>query len=169
MLVCAQMVSAHTDDRPSSAGARGPADSPGFLLWHATLGWQRGLVAALKPLGLTHVQFVLLACVWWLNDAGGGASPSQRRVADQAGTDPMMASQVLRALEARGLVTRFTDPADARVRRLDVTPQGSKLAREAIRLVEAADETFFAAVPDRGALLDTLRRLTSPSGVQARP
>jgi hypothetical protein len=39
-----------------------PNDSPGFLLWHATLRWQRGVARALKPLELTHVQFVLLAC-----------------------------------------------------------------------------------------------------------
>jgi hypothetical protein len=37
------------------------AGSPGLLLWRATLRWQRRIVAALKPLGLTHVQFVLLA------------------------------------------------------------------------------------------------------------
>ena len=38
-----------------------PNDSPGFLLWHATLRWQRGVAQALAPLDLTHVQFVLLA------------------------------------------------------------------------------------------------------------
>ena len=47
-----------------------PADSPGFLLWHATLRWQRGVAAVLAPLDLTHVQFVLLACTWWLNTHG---------------------------------------------------------------------------------------------------
>ena len=35
-----------------------PHESPGFLLWHATLRWQRGVAAALQPLDLTHVQFV---------------------------------------------------------------------------------------------------------------
>jgi MarR family transcriptional regulator, organic hydroperoxide resistance regulator len=34
-----------------------PADSPGLLLWRATLEWQRRIFAALKPVGLTHVQF----------------------------------------------------------------------------------------------------------------
>ena len=43
-----------------------PQNSPGFLLWHVTLRWQRDIAAALAPLDLTHVQFVLLASTWWL-------------------------------------------------------------------------------------------------------
>lgn len=31
-----------------------PGDSPGFLLWHATLRWQRDIATALAPLDLTH-------------------------------------------------------------------------------------------------------------------
>ena len=49
-----------------------PNDSPGFLLWHVTLRWQRDIATALAPLGLTHVQFVLLATTWWLNSGAGG-------------------------------------------------------------------------------------------------
>src|SRR5256885_5403077 len=45
-------------------------ESPGFLLWHATLRWQRDVASALAPLDLTHVQFMLLACGWWLNEQG---------------------------------------------------------------------------------------------------
>jgi hypothetical protein len=41
-----------------------PNESPGFLLWHARLRWQRDIAQALAPLDLTHVQFVLLACTW---------------------------------------------------------------------------------------------------------
>ncbi len=135
----------------------GPAQSPGFLLWQVTNRWQRTLIAALKPLGLTHVQFVLLASVWWLARAGG-EPPTQREVAEHAATDPMMTSQVLRALEARGLITRAHDPRDARARRVEPTLTGTRLAEQAIAVVEAADRAFFAeAEPD--ALMRTLRAL----------
>ena len=77
--------------------------SLGFLLWHATLRWQRSIAAALKPLDLTHVQFVLLAVLWWYVTVRK-ERPSQRQLAEQAGTDPMMTSQVVRALERKGLV-----------------------------------------------------------------
>ena len=144
-----------------SGGAIGsPWDSPGFLLWHATLRWQRATVAALRPFGLTHVQFVLLATTWWLGEQGD--APSQRQLAEHCGTDPMMTSQVLRALEARGLVTREPDPADLRVRRAAVTPAGRDLAPRAIGVVEAADREYFAGVADQPALHPLLRTLARP-------
>ena len=93
-----------------------PDDSPGFLLWHVTLRWQREITAALAPLGLTHVQFVLLAAAWWLNSRG--EDPNQLSVARQAGTDVKMTSEVLRKLEAKGLIVRTVDAADTRARRI---------------------------------------------------
>jgi DNA-binding MarR family transcriptional regulator len=136
-----------------------PGESPGFLLWQATLRWQRELTAALKPLGLTHVQFVLLAVTWRLGRSG--SRPSQREVAALARTDPMMTSQVLRTLERRGLVSRSVDPADARTRRVAATRAGERLAHRAIRVVEAADGEFFAAAPDHAAFLRALRALAA--------
>ncbi|WP_405016762.1 MarR family winged helix-turn-helix transcriptional regulator [Kitasatospora sp. NBC_00070] len=136
-----------------------PAESPGFLLWHATLRWQRGIAAALAPLGLTHVQFVLLACTWWLN--GQGEHPSQQALARQAGTDVKMTSQVLRTLEAKGLVGREVDPADSRARRLRVTAAGAELAPRAIAAVEQVDTEFFSPVP-RDTAVALLGRLAHP-------
>ncbi len=136
--------------------ALSPGESPGFLLWHATLRWQRGIAAALAPLDLTHVQFVLLACTWWLN--GQGEHPNQLTVARQAGTDVKMTSQVLRTLEAKGLVEREVDPADTRAKRLRVTAAGADLAPRAVAVVEQADTEFFRSVPvaDAVALLGRL-------------
>ena len=81
---------------------QGPEASPGFLMWRAALAWQRDIAAALEPVGLTHSQFVLLACTQWLEERGDGAS--QVMVATQAGMDVKTASQVLRRLEQAGLV-----------------------------------------------------------------
>jgi DNA-binding MarR family transcriptional regulator len=133
-----------------------PNNSPGFLLWHATLRWQRGVARALAPLDLTHVQFVLLACTWWLNEQG--ERPTQVALAAQAGTDIKMTSQVLRSLERKGLIEREVDTADTRARRLRVTRQGKQLAPRAIAVVEQLDTQFFADVPQAEALR-VLRRL----------
>jgi DNA-binding MarR family transcriptional regulator len=127
-----------------------PGRSPGFLLWHATLRWQRSIAAALEPFGLTHVQFVLLACAWWLN--GRGEEPNQLQLARQAGTDVKMTSQVVRALERKGLLERTVDPADTRARRLRVTPAGAELAPRGIAAVERTDAEFFAPVEAQAAL-----------------
>ena len=141
-----------------------PNDSPGFLLWHATLRWQRGVARALAPLDLTHVQFVLLACTWWLNEQG--ERPSQIALAGQAGTDIKMTSQVLRSLERKGLVEREVDTADTRARRLRVTRRGARLAPRAIAVVEQVDSEFFADVPGPQALR-FLRRLVQRPDARA--
>lgn len=132
-------------------------ESPGFLLWHVTLRWQRDMAAALAPLDLTHVQFVLLATAWWLNSRD--QHPNQLAVARQAGTDVKMTSQVLRTLQAKGLIVREVDPADTRARLLRVTRSGADLALRAIATVEAADAAFFAATPDLSTLVSLLRPL----------
>jgi DNA-binding MarR family transcriptional regulator len=134
--------------------------SLGFLLWHATLRWQRLLADALRPLDLTHVQFVLLAVLWWFVTVRG-ERPSQRALAEQAGTDPMMTSQVLRALERKGLVVRRPHPDDARALELDVTAAGKRLALKAIRVVESADAEFFAAHGDADQLRPALVALAA--------
>jgi DNA-binding MarR family transcriptional regulator len=139
--------------------ALSPADSPGFLLWHATLRWQRDMAAALGPLDLTHVQFVLLACTWWLNTEG--EQPNQLAVARQAGVDVKMTSQVLRTLEAKGLIEREVHPTDTRAKRLRVTNAGTELAPRAIAAVEEADTRFFQPVARHDAIT-LLNRLANP-------
>jgi DNA-binding MarR family transcriptional regulator len=127
-----------------------PAESPGFLLWHATLRWQRGIGEALAPLGLTHVQFVLLACTWWLNQQG--EHPSQVALAEFAGADVKMTSQVVRSLERKGLIERKIDATDTRARRLRATHRGQRLAPRAIAVVEEIDAGFFDEVHREDAL-----------------
>ena len=117
-------------------------ESPGFLLWRISNAWQQRQRAALQPLGLTHVQFVLLASLVWLTHHG--ASVTQTALAEQAQTDPMMTSQVVRALEARGLLTRTVSTDDRRARVLAPTPDGVALAAAAIQVVEAIDAECFA-------------------------
>ena len=131
---------------------QGPEASPGFLMWRAALAWQRDIAAALEPVGLTHSQFVLLACTQWLEEQGDGAS--QVMIATQAGMDVKTASQVLRRLERAGLVSRQPDPKDARARIVTTTAAGREVGARATHLVEDADEAYFAAMPHlREALL----------------
>jgi DNA-binding MarR family transcriptional regulator len=121
----------------------GPSMSPGFLLWHTTLRWQRAMASALAPFDLTHVQFVILASTWWLN--GAGERPNQARLSEYTGSDARMTSEVIRRLLAKGLVERAPDPADSRAKVLSVTPDGAQVAGRAIDAVESADAGFFAA------------------------
>jgi DNA-binding MarR family transcriptional regulator len=132
-------------------------DSTGLLLWQVTNRWQAAQRAALKPFGLTHVQFVLLASLTWLTAEG---AVSQRVLAAHAATDPMMTSQVVRALESNGWVTRQVDPDDARAWALRATRRGAALARKANAAVEDCDQEFFASLGTKGsAFRSALRTL----------
>lgn len=138
-----------------------PGQSPGFLLWHATLRWQREIAAALAPLELTHVQFVLLASTWWLNRQS--KQPNQHQLAEHAATDVKMTSEVIRSLERKGLIAREPDPHDTRAKKLHATPRGAQLAPLAIAAVEQVDAAFFAVAP-RDKTLDLLRALARHEG-----
>ena len=133
-------------------------DSPGFMLWRVSNLWQRHIKAALEPLEITHVQFVLLASLAWLSR--GNQPLNQAQLAAHVGIDVMMTSQVLRALEAKGLVQRIPDPADARAFHLSLSKQGLKVANQAVLLVEEADRAFFARADSPETLLKSLKQLS---------
>lgn len=138
--------------------AGGPAESPGFLLWRATMRWQRMITATLAPFELTHVQFVLLACAWWVSETGD--PPNQVQLATQAGVDVKMASEVIRRLEAKGLLVRTHDPNDARSKVIKLTKGGVSTARRAVTAVEGADQSLFATV-NQGQLVKVLTTLSA--------
>ena len=91
---------------------------------------------------------MLLACLWWLAEQEHDP-PTQGRLAEQAGTDPMMTSQVLRKLEGRGLLERVADRKDTRARRLHLTQAGRTLVARALADVERADGEYFGPLGNR--------------------
>jgi DNA-binding MarR family transcriptional regulator len=134
-------------------------ESPGLVMWRVTNAWQAAQRAALRQHDLTHVQFVLLASLTWLDTA---EPVTQKDLAEHAGTDPMMTSQVLRMLEKRSLVERRAHPTDSRARSVVVTVAGADLANRAVTDVEAVDRWFFEPLGKRRseftALLGRLAR-----------
>ncbi len=138
-------------------------DSPGFLLWQLTNLWQQRIRAALAPLGVTHVQFVLLASAAWLEQSG--MVVTQALLARHAHTDMMMTSQVVRALEEKGLFTRAAHPTDTRAKMVSLTAEGREVAQRALAVVEETDEQFFQALggqtPD---LLKLMQQLVAAHG-----
>ncbi|CAN5644756.1 MarR family transcriptional regulator [soil metagenome] len=133
-------------------------DQPGFLLWHSTLRWQRAAAAALAPLNLTQTPFRMLVSTVWLAE-NLGEPPSQRVLADHTGADAMMTSQVVRALERGGLLSREQDPNDSRVKRLRTTDQGRAVALEAVQAIEQVDRDFFGDEEQFAESTLVLRRL----------
>lgn len=114
----------------------------GFLLWQAGNVWQRKIRTVLDPVGLTHVQYLLLLS---LDQLGGKKHPvSQIKLARMAGTDVMMTSKCIRLLEKKKFIARKADKTDARAFQLELTPEGAKAMSKAKKLVEKNEAEFFS-------------------------
>lgn len=137
-------------------------DSPGFLLWQVHSLWHRRVNAALRPLDLTHAQFVLLASLAWLADRGSAPGVTQAELATHARMDVMLTSDVVRTMERKGLLARRAHPRDARAKALALTPEGRALVGRSVEVVESVDRAFFARLgADAAALLPLLRALAA--------
>ena len=81
----------------------------------------------------------------------------------------MMASQVLRRLEAKGLVSRGADPSDSRAMIVALTGDGRARLTAALPDVEAADEVFFSALGEHRSTVHRRSRAAQPVGGPLTP
>jgi DNA-binding MarR family transcriptional regulator len=125
----------------SMGAALGKDATAGFSLWREAMRWQRGINAALRPVGLTHTQFLVLSSLARAGRAAGDAV-AQRTIADLAGLDESTTSGVLKTLEGRGLVDRSPTDGDGRAWRVVVSASGQKILRRSGPLVTAAARRF---------------------------
>ena len=135
-----------------------PEQSVGFVFWKTTLLWQKRMSESLKPLNLTHVQFVLLAGIGWLQHEN--EEVTQMMLAYHAEVDVMMTSKVIRALSEKVLVTRNEHSRDTRAKSLKLTNSGKVLLEKALVVVEKVDEEFFEPLKkDKNQFSNNLRLL----------
>ncbi|MBQ1088453.1 MarR family winged helix-turn-helix transcriptional regulator [Streptomyces sp. B93] len=116
--------------------------TPGFLVWRLSMKWRVAVDRAVAPLGLTHAQYALVASLHGMHRAG--ERPSQRRLADHTGLEPLYVSKLARALEAAGLLERTRDPHDPRAVQLALTEEGRQVTRRAIRVVHGLLQQLLA-------------------------
>lgn len=141
----------------------------GFLVWRLATRWRVAVDRALDPLGLTHAQYAVLASLSALQAAG--PRPSQRRLAEHTGLEPLYVSKLCRALADAGLVDRAPDPGDSRAVQLSLTAAGGSAVAAAVPVVRALVDRLLAPLgADRAAaftrelhlLLDTPLTLEEP-------
>jgi DNA-binding MarR family transcriptional regulator len=116
--------------------------TPGFLVWRLSMKWRTAVDRATAPLGLTHAQYSLVASLYGMQR--GGERPSQRRLADHTGLEPLYVSKLARSLESAGLLERTRDPRDPRAVQLALTEQGRDTTRQAIKVVHGLLEQLLA-------------------------
>lgn len=137
-----------------------PELSPGFLLWQTSTSWRTSIEAVLRPLGLTHPQFVVLATLGWLTR--NGERVSQANIGKMAKLDPNTISQIVRGLELKGLIKRERS-SDGRAKNPILTPAGSKMLIHVLPLVEAGDAQFFSTLNDKekACMIGIFQKITS--------
>jgi DNA-binding MarR family transcriptional regulator len=140
----------------ASLGA--PENAVGFVLWRLVHRYQREADRALAPLDLTQLQFMTLTMAAWL--ARSGEPVPQAALSRFGDIHPMQLSHMLKALAAKGLVTRTHSAADVRAKCVEVTAAGRGVLRQALPVVIEVQQRLFG---DQGApggeLLDALVRL----------
>jgi DNA-binding MarR family transcriptional regulator len=78
--------------------------------------------------------------------------------------------EVLASLERRGLVERHADPGHRRIRRAELTPEGERTLRAAVRDIDRLTDKLLVDVPAdereivRRGLVSAMDRLTAGLG-----
>jgi DNA-binding MarR family transcriptional regulator len=126
-------------------------ESPMFTINRAARRFDSLAAHALASDGLSFLEGLVLAAIFF--DEPECITPS--RLAETFGTTRGNVSHCISSLEAKGLLQRVIDPADARSYLLALKPQGKKCALRVIRAFDKLQAEFEKEV-GKSALRDTL-------------
>jgi DNA-binding MarR family transcriptional regulator len=98
-----------------------PEESIGYLLRTTVSTLMRACEAAMRPYGLTSVQWAPLMII------SRGGNPTAASLARDLNTDTGAMTRMLDRLEAKGLLQRTRSSTDRRVVELSLTEQGREL------------------------------------------
>ena len=124
-----------------SAQTPPPGQLVSFRLWQLSNRWQQLAQARLKPLDLTHVQYLLLDGVYRL--AKKKVMVTQKRLAIEVQTDVMMTSKVVRSLAGKQFLIRASSRQDARSKSLALTSKGANVLHEGHTIMHDLEAELF--------------------------
>ena len=142
---------------PPSEAAFSLDESLGFLVNQLGKKLAASFNERLAEYGLTTTQWGVLACLW------GEDGLVQRELSQRSGIDPATLTEMLKRMEARGLVRRARDPDNNRLQRVYLaqhdTTLHDTLTADAAAVNRLATAGFSEA--ERAELLRLLRRALS--------
>jgi len=132
-------------------------DHIGWTLWRATQAWRRDFVAGMAAAGhdwFAQARGNLLVYI-------GPDGIRQGDLAEKAGLTKQAVQQFVDELGQDGIVMRTPDEADARARRVRLTPLGEAAMRDADRIKLQIEARWRGILGDDAflSLETTLRRL----------
>ncbi|MEN8790405.1 MAG: MarR family transcriptional regulator [Flavobacteriaceae bacterium] len=134
-----------------------PEEDSGYLLWQATMLWQRQMNRALDEIHLTHTQFVIMIALGWLLKSS--KSVTQKEIAVQSSTDSMMVSKILRTLQKNELVERKEHETDTRAKCVSLTRKGIHTLQQAIEIIYRVNDSYFGKLSNESQFSDELKKL----------
>jgi DNA-binding MarR family transcriptional regulator len=134
-----------------------PADSLGEAFGVVARRLRSASVAALSTWDVTPSQMRALRILGWHGDVRSSELAQHLHIA------PRSATEVVDALEAKGLVARSADPTDRRATLVSLTPRGVELMEEVRRVRGIESERLFERLSDtdRAHLARILQQLQS--------
>lgn len=122
---------------------------------------RRQLDEALRPFGLTTPQYATLV------ELGARAGQSNAQLARRTFMTPQSMSEVIKALESKGFVSREADEAHGRLIRIMLTPAGAKAVAACDEAVDVVENQMLRELKprDREQLLADLKSCVRMLGV----
>ena len=124
-----------------------------YNLWHTTIK------RSLAECGLTHPQFVFLACTAYLLQ--NNEHVTQNMISEFSDIDVMTVSQIAVLLEKNKLILRQPHPTDTRAKSVVLIQAGQAALQKSMPVVEEIDRIFFAKLGSKQKeFLGMLQKLT---------
>ena len=129
--------------------------SAGYLANHVARLFARELAEAVRPLGLAPAQFMVLLELW--REEG----LTQKHLVGRLDVEQATMAATLARMERDGLIERRPDQADARARRIQLTPRARALQEPALVAAKGVNARALAGFSEeeRESLLSGLRRI----------
>lgn len=121
-----------------------PTHSIGLQFWNLYTKWNAEITISLKPLGITHTQFVILAAILWREKTHNISSQSE--ISALTSIDKMTLSKALIKLVEKKFIVKNKAANDSRIFILTLTEIGAGLTKQAISIVEDIDEKIFGSL-----------------------
>ncbi len=138
-------------------------ESPMFAVSRAARRFESMAARVLAADSLGFLEGLVLAAIFF--DEPSLATPSQ--LAETFGTTRGNVSHCISSLEAKGLLQRMIDPADARSYQLALKPQGKKSALRVIRAFDKLQAAFEKEV-GKTVLRETLATIRKLEAMAAK-
>ena len=126
--------------------------STGFLMWKVSYMWQQEQRRTLQKYhNISQMDFVVLSSTYYLMVTKQKITPTI--LSNFTKIEPVGVAQLLKSMEQRKLIERYSIESDGKSRFVKVSENGIELLKKATVTVKALDDRFFKAAGPKTEVL----------------